>query len=59
MVAVPEGHPIGGVVMVATREIADGDEVLFDYQLGPPFPEWFAPRNELADVANEAQGRWC
>ena len=48
------GVPLAGLVMVATRTVPDGGELLFDYQLGMyPVPAWYHTRDVAADMLSE------
>lgn len=45
-----------GVVLVSTRHLSDGDELLMDYRLDPDssaLPAWYRPHNEA-----ESRNRW-
>lgn len=45
-----------GIVLVSTRHLSDGDELLMDYRLDPDssaLPAWYRPYNEV-----ESRNRW-
>jgi len=57
-VKTPLNLPVPGLVMISTKSIADGDELLFDYQLGMPKnkrPEWYHDRLASVDFKHEQQ----
>ena len=56
MMATPDNYPLGAVVMVSTRWIGTGAELLFDYGLGDENAErleWYCKRNLDADIVDE------
>lgn len=66
----PSGADIPGLVMMSTRQITPGEELLFDYNLsgrhesddvdgggtrgGTLLPTWYVPRDIASDIASEA-----
>lgn len=35
--------PLPGVVMIASRDLAPGEELFIDYKLAKPYPPWYTP----------------
>lgn len=53
LVNVPEDAHIPAVVVLAARDIASGEELLLDYALSEPYPEWYSPVNEVGIRAHD------
>ena len=56
LIPTPGDYPVGAVVMVSTRWIRTGDELLFDYGLGGESArmlEWYCKRDVEADIEDE------